>query len=78
MEQGVNELELTRVETVVELKNEILKTIHRVGMAHGENDPEIDSIIASAYTMSILSIAKIYPDFVEFMIQMLELETDDE
>jgi len=72
----VNELELARVETVIEMKNEILKAIHKVGMNHGENDPEMDSIIASAYTMSITSINKIYPEFVEFMIQMLELEND--
>jgi hypothetical protein len=58
------------------MKNEILKAIHKVGMNHGENDPEMDSIIASAYTMSITSINKIYPEFVEFMIQMLELEND--
>ena len=72
----MNELELARVETVIEMKNEILKAIHKVGMNHGENDPEMDSIIASAYTMSITSINKIYPEFVEFMIQMLELEND--
>lgn len=73
----MNELEYARIETIIEMHKELLKATHKIGMNHGENDPEIDAIIAASYTAAIKSLQKVYPGFIEFMILMLEKELDD-
>ena len=70
----MSELNAARVEAVMDMRREILLAIHGVVKVHGENDPELDSIMASALTMVIESLEYLNPNFVEFMIGMLERE----
>ena len=74
----MNELEFARIETVVEMHHDLMKATQNVVLNHGEDDPEMDMIVASAYTMSIKSIEMIYPNFIEFMIRMLQSEKNDQ
>ena len=67
----MNELDMTRVETIVELNDAFNKAIVDITKMHGD-DPRLPHMIASAYTMSINQIDKLSPGFTGFMIKMLE------
>ena len=72
----MSELNMARIEAVMEMRREILLAMHKVVKVHGENDPELDSIMATALTMVIQSLEYLNPHFVEFMINMLEKEVE--
>lgn len=69
----MNELDMARVETVMELNNEFVTAIKKIVKSHGD-DPRLAHIIASAYTMSINQIDSLSPGFNKFMIAMLTNE----
>ena len=69
----MNELDMARVEMVIELNNEFVIAIKKIVKTHGD-DPRLAHIIASAFTMSIGQIDKLSPGFNDFMIVMLKDE----
>jgi len=69
----MNELDMMRGETIVELSNEIILAVKKILLSHGP-DPQLVTILAAAMTMSINEIAKQSPGFDKFMVEMLENE----
>ena len=72
----MNEIQQARVDTIVELSNALLRTTADSIKLHGD-DPELDSVLTSAYTLTIRQLNNIAPGFREFMIHMLEADIND-
>ena len=73
----MDELHQLRVESIMELSEDITEVIVDMANKHG-NDPELGPIIGAALTMTIRDINKIAPGFIVFMVSMLEDELEDE
>ena len=71
----MNEVQMARAETIVELSCSINDAIVEISKRHG-NDPHLSAIVASALAMSINSIDKLSPGFNTFMVKMLEHENE--
>jgi hypothetical protein len=71
----MNELDMMRGETIVELSNEIITSVKKILLSHGP-DPQLVAILAAGYTMSINEIEKQSPGFSKFMVKMLEKEDE--
>lgn len=72
----MDELNRARLESIVELSNDMLACIIDLAKTHG-NDPMLTQIISSAITLTIRDLNKIAPGFTNHMKDMLEGEKDD-
>ena len=70
----MDELSRTRVETIVEMSDEILRVILKNCEVHGLNDPHISHIVSAALTMVIRDIDRVGPGFKQLMVCMLDGE----
>ena len=64
MEQNVNELEMDRIETIMELSDAFIKATSDIATTYGD--------VAAAYTMSIKRIEIVCPGFSEYICMLLE------
>ena len=71
----MNELDTARLETTVELANDIIMLIKKSLLIHGD-DPKLEIILACALSLVIRRFNEIDPGFTNFMIEMLEQEND--
>jgi hypothetical protein len=69
----MDELHQARLDTIVELSNALLKTTQEILLVHG-NDPKLEALLSSGYTLAIRQLNKISPGFREYMIAMLEAD----
>lgn len=69
----MNELEMARIETIMELSDAFIKTTSDIATTYGD-DPELAAILAAAYTMSIKRIEIVCPGFSNYVCTLLEDE----
>ena len=67
----MNELDMARAETIVELSRSLLETIKSNLKVHG-NDPRLSSVLAASLTITIKEIDNMAPGFCKHMYMMLE------
>jgi hypothetical protein len=73
----MNEMNMIRAETIVELSRSMMETIRSELKKHGD-DPHLAAVLAAAYTMSIHEVDILAPGFTKLMSDMLKAEKDYE
>ena len=68
----MDELLQTRLQTINDLNRALNEQTAELCMIHGDNDPHMVHIVASAFTMSIKDIDGLAPGFKNLMRKMLE------
>lgn len=71
----MDELQRARLESIIELSNDMLACIIDQAKTHGD-DPYLAQIIGSAMVLTIRDINKISPGFDNFMYRMMEPKDD--
>lgn len=69
----MNEIDMARAETIIELSNALLTAIRTVLKVHGD-DPQLASVLAASLTMTIREVDHNAPGFIKHMYKMLEHE----
>jgi len=69
----MDELQRARVESIVELSNDLMEAIIKNAKFHGD-DPHLTHIVSAAITLTIRDLNRLAPGFTELMYNMLEHE----
>jgi len=71
----MDELRQARVESIVELSNDLMQAIIKNAKFHGD-DPHLTHIVSAAITLTIRDLDRLAPGFVELMYHMMVAEKD--
>lgn len=71
----MDELQRARVESIVELSNDLMQAIIKNAKFHGD-DPHLTHIVSAAITLTIRDLDRLAPGFVELMYHMMVAEKD--
>jgi len=74
-QEPMDELHQARIESIIELSNDIMQAIIKNAKIHGD-DPNLGHIVSSAITLAIRDLNRLAPGFTELMYRMLEHEED--
>jgi hypothetical protein len=69
----MDELQRARVESIVELSNDLMEAIIKNAKFHGD-DPHLTHIVSAALTLTIRDLDRLAPGFTELMYNMLSNE----